>query len=81
MCVCILYTYVQFYRNLIFNVFTVDWPSAKFSFLKFHLQNFLLASIGEQDTHEQLCLHLIGIMVCNLDYTSCSFVEVRDERL
>ena len=35
----ILYTY-KILRDVIFEVFTVNWPSAKFSSLKFHWLNF-----------------------------------------
>ena len=33
------YTY-KFSRDVIFKLFPVNWPSAKFSSLKFHWQNF-----------------------------------------
>ena len=55
----ILYTY-KFLRDVLFKAFVVNWPSAKFSPLKFYWQNFGL----HQSESRILVNSYIGVQSC-----------------
>ena len=59
---------------MIFEAFTVDWPSAKFSSSKFHwlAKLWLASSIWEQDTREWLYIWHFQGMMAHFNLTCCS---------
>ena len=74
----------KFSRDVIFEVFAVNWPSAKFSSLKFHWQNFGLHQLESRilSTATRLRLTLVRddskpfVALATTHVIKCALIQV-----